>query len=106
VQTHAHLGEETLPYVAALFVAVLAFMVVDRWRTRRAEGGDPATSERGTWGDPLMAVIAVVVLATSVLSGVWIYRAGHSGATSVWSDLQVDEGGSSGHGGEGGESGG
>jgi hypothetical protein len=108
VQTHADLGEETLPYVAALFVAVLAFMVVDRWRTRRAEGGDPAASpQRGTWGDPLMAVIAVAVLATSVLSGVWIYRAGHSGATSVWSDLQVDgEGGSSVHGGESGESGG
>jgi hypothetical protein len=103
VQTHAHLGEDTLPYVAVFFVAVLAFMVADRWRVRRAAGDAATVARGGTWGDPLMAVIAVAVLATSVLSGVWIYRAGHSGATSVWSEVQVDgEGGSSGHGGGGG----
>jgi uncharacterized membrane protein len=87
VEAHAHLGEDTLPYVAVFFVAVLAFMVADRWRVRRAADGPPAASHRGTWEAPLMAVIAVVVLATSVLSGIWIYRAGHSGATSVWSDV-------------------
>jgi Kef-type K+ transport system membrane component KefB len=103
VQTHAHLGEDTLPYVAVFFVAVLAFMVADRWRLRGAAGDAATVARRGAWGDPLMAMIAVAVLATSVLSGVWIYRAGHSGATSVWSDVQVGgEGDNSGHGGGGG----
>jgi uncharacterized membrane protein len=107
VDTHTHLGEDSLPYVAVFFVAVLAFMVADQWRRRRAEGGEPgatASADRGTWRDPLMAVIAVAVLATSVLSGIWIYRAGHSGAESVWRDVQVDgEGGQSGQSGETGE---
>jgi uncharacterized membrane protein len=107
VDTHTHLGEETLPYVAVFFVAVLAFMVADRWRSRRAREGDPevtAAADRETWRDPLMAVIAVAVLATSVLSGIWVYRAGHSGAESVWRDVQVGgEGGPSGESGESGE---
>ena len=95
VETHAELGEAARPYVAVFFVAVLAFILYDRSRTRRAEAGDAsaaASAERGTWRDPVMAIIAVVVLVSSLLSGIWVYRAGHSGAKSVWSDVKVSGG--------------
>ena len=95
LKTHEHLGEDSRVYVAVFFVAVLAF-IADRRRARNGEarGGSAAASRRrGTWRDPVTAVAAVAVLATSVLSGVWIYRAGHSGAESVWSDVGQEGGG-------------
>lgn len=98
VKVHAELGEAARPYVAVFFLAVLALMLYDR-RTRMAAAGDAAavtSSDKGTWRDPVMAIIAVVVLVSSVLSGISVYRAGHSGASSVWSGVQVS-------GGEGGE---
>jgi hypothetical protein len=95
IRSHAHLGEAVRPYAAVFFVAVLAFMVYDRWRSRRAQQGDAPVATavgKGTWRDPIMATLAVVVLVSSLLSGIWVYRAGHSGATSVWSDVR-DAGG-------------
>ena len=97
IREHAHLGEGLRPYAAVFFVAVLALMLYDRWRARRAEAGDAPAVANGTWRDPVMATLAVVVLASAVLSMVWVYRAGHSGAESVWSKVPV----SSGEGGEG-----
>ena len=100
IREHAHLGEGLRPYAAVFFVAVLALMVYDRWRTRRAGSGDAsavASAARGTWRDPIMATVAVLVLASAVLSGLWVYRAGHSGAESVWSKVQT----TTGEGGEG-----
>jgi uncharacterized membrane protein len=88
IRSHAHLGEAVRPYAAVFFVAVLGFMVYDRWRRRYVEAGDAAAAGKGTWRDPIMATLAVVVLVSSLLSGIWVYRAGHSGATSVWSDVQ------------------
>ena len=44
-----------------------------------------------------MATVAVIVLVSAVLSGIWVYRAGHSGAESVWSETRVT-GGESGEG--------
>ncbi|MEO8291996.1 MAG: DUF2231 domain-containing protein [Actinomycetota bacterium] len=102
VKVHAELGEAARPYVAVFFLAVLALMLYDRLRTRRSAAGDASavtSSDKGTWRDPVMAIIAVVVLVSSVLSGITVYRAGHSGASSVWSGVQV----SGGEGGEGGE---
>jgi uncharacterized membrane protein len=96
LENHAHLGEEVLPYVAVFFVAVLAFMLYDRWRARRSEAG--GASATGTWRDPVMATVAVVVLASAALSGFWVARAGHSGAETVWSDVQVSPGGEGGEG--------
>ncbi len=46
----------------------------------------------GIWRDPLMATITVAVPASAVLSGIWVYRAGHSGAESVWSKVQTSVG--------------
>jgi hypothetical protein len=97
IREHAHLGEGLRPYAAVFFVAVLALMVYDRWRTRRAGSGDAPAVAKGTWRDPVMATLAVVVLASAVLSVVWVYRAGHSGAESVWSKVPVT-GGESGEG--------
>lgn len=91
LRSHADLGEAARPYVAVLFLAVLAFMGFDRARRRRevADGGSrTSAASSATWRDPVMAALAVVVLAASVLSGVWVYRAGHSGAESVWADVQ------------------
>jgi uncharacterized membrane protein len=100
LKSHAHLGEALRPYAAVFFVAVLALMLYDRWRARRAAAGEPsaiALAAKGTWRDPVMATVAVVVLVSAVLSGIWVYRAGHSGAESVWRDTQVT-GGESGEG--------
>jgi uncharacterized membrane protein len=100
LKSHAHLGEALRPYAAVFFAAVLALMLYDRWRARRAAAGEPsaiASAAKGTWRDPVMATAAVIVLVSAVLSGIWVYRAGHSGAESVWRDTEVT-GGESGEG--------
>jgi hypothetical protein len=96
IRTHAELGEAVRPYAAVLAVALVAFMLYDRRRARRANGADSpvvSSAARSTWRDPVMAIAAVLVLASAVLSSISVVRAGHSGAESVWSDRQVEDGG-------------
>ena len=74
---HTELGEQLTPWVIGL--AVLAWALW--WLTRRAGRASGAKS-----GGPLLVAAAALAVVAVVGSTVQVYRIGHSGAESVWSD--------------------
>jgi hypothetical protein len=82
VEKHTEIGEQLLPRVIALAVAIVAFMVFARVAARR-----PAGTPAPAWGAPWVNIVLVavtVLAATGAL--VQVARIGHSGAKASWSD--------------------
>ena len=76
-------------------VALLAFVVVPWFLERRAAkagtaaDGIPTVKAAPKW---IMPVLAVVAIGAGVGSVVTVVNAGHSGAKSVWEEVQGGEG--------------
>lgn len=75
VEKHAEMGDTMLYFALALLVAAILLAVVHV----RAERGKPLSAAIG-------AVVAVFVVVAGVATTVQVFRIGHSGAESVWSD--------------------
>jgi hypothetical protein len=98
IGSHAELGDQLLPLVAALLVAATAVMVLDRLTPRRAGTGGPAPSSAPSGGVATViapagvrvtaAALAVVTVALAVLSTVQVVRIGDSGARAAWGDTR------------------
>ncbi|MCW2724136.1 MAG: hypothetical protein JWN35_1057 [Frankiales bacterium] len=81
IDTHVHLGDQLLPWVAGLFLLSTAVWLLDR-RTAPAPTRVVLAGARGS----VAVTLLVAVLATAVAVGtlVQIYRIGDSGAKAVW----------------------
>lgn len=75
VETHAELGETMIYFALALLVAAILLAVVHV----RAERGKALSTVLG-------AVVAIFVVIAGIATTVQVFRIGHSGAESVWSD--------------------
>ena len=84
---HRDLAETSRLLVIALFIAVLALVLVGRFRDR-----SPDAAEALAWMPALMTMLAAVTVAAAVLSTVWIARTGHEGTKVVWRSLEEDGG--------------
>lgn len=80
VLKHTSLGEDLLPWVLVLSIALLALVGLSFWAQRRGSGG-PSWLDLAGWG------IGGISVVGAVLSIVYVILIGHSGATAVWSDL-------------------
>jgi uncharacterized membrane protein len=76
---HRELGQTTRWLVVALFILVLAFVLVGRYTDQHASAAADLV-----WMRSLMAGLAVVTIAAAVLSTVWVARTGHEGTKIVW----------------------
>ena len=76
---HRELGQTTRWLVVALFVLVLAFVLIGRYTDQHTSAAASLA-----WMRPLMAGLAVVTVAAAVLSTVWVARTGHEGTKIVW----------------------
>ncbi|OLR94447.1 DUF2231 domain-containing protein [Actinokineospora bangkokensis] len=74
IRAHAHLGDQLLVFVAALFATLLAVLLLDRRRDRLPR-----------WPALLAAVL---VVASATVSAVQVVRIGDSGARAAWSDTR------------------
>lgn len=75
VEKHAELGESMIYFALALLVAAILLAVVHV----RAERGKALSTVLG-------AVVAIFVVIAGIATTVQVFRIGHSGAESVWSD--------------------
>lgn len=97
VEQHEELGEQLLPWSAALALLGVVLMVLHRrgqqslTTTGSAPAGDSSAAERAAGRAGRAAGLATVVVtaclvASAVGSTVQVSRIGHSGAKAVWSD--------------------
>jgi uncharacterized membrane protein len=80
---HAQLGDQLLWFALPLLVLVLALVVWDRVRRRRATTG-ALEARRGR--DRVGTLLAVLAVVAALAAGVQVYRVGDSGAQAVWGD--------------------
>lgn len=83
VAQHAELGEGTRTLAILMFLAAVAFFARE-WRDR-LPGGERLRALLAPRG--VAVAMSVVLLATAVLTTVWVVRAGHMGAKAAWSDI-------------------
>ncbi len=74
VEKHEHLGETMIYFSIALLVAAVLLAFVHH------------RSSRGNNSKALSLIVAVLVIGVGVATSAQVYRIGHSGAESVWSD--------------------
>lgn len=77
LREHVEAGETARNMALLFFLVVLVVVLVPRWMSGRT---------MPKWWKPVAAAAMVVA---GVLASVTIYDAGHSGAKSVWNDVQV-----------------
>jgi hypothetical protein len=94
IATHAHLGDELLPFVLILLLSTVALMVLDRagrsLRTRREI--DPASAPGTVRERPVpstavrlgVVVTALLTVATAAICAVQVVRIGDSGTRAAW----------------------
>jgi len=75
LERHTELGDTMIYFALALLVAAILLVVTHR---RAGRGRTLPTA--------LSAAVAVFVVVASVATAAQVYRIGHSGAESVWSD--------------------
>jgi hypothetical protein len=95
-EEHAQAGETAQTVAIVFLVALLAFILVPWFLERRAaKAGAAADGTPTVKGAPkwIMPVFAVVAIGAGVGSVATVINAGHSGAKSVWEDVQGGEGG-------------
>ncbi|MFM8599032.1 MAG: DUF2231 domain-containing protein [Mycobacterium sp.] len=90
VEKHEHLGETMIYFSLALFAVTVLLAFVQH----RANRGNNSTA--------LSLIAAVLVIGAGVATSAQVYRIGHSGAESVWSDALEPAAAGGGEGGEGG----
>jgi hypothetical protein len=84
IAQHAALGQTLLPIAIVFGVLALVLVLVGRLADRqRRSGGDGAGTARGPW-QVLIAIVAVLAVASAVVSTVQVVRIGHSGSEAVW----------------------
>ena len=83
IHDHAELGEGARTFAILMFLAAAAFFVRE-WRDR-LPGGDRLGRILAPRG--VAVALSVLLLATAVLTTVWVVRAGHMGAKAAWSDV-------------------
>jgi hypothetical protein len=86
VVRHAHLGNQLLPYVAAMFVLSCVVWVLGR---RTAEATEPVVLSPTAGAAAVQVVVAVLATVVAVGAVVQTYRIGDSGAQAVWSGSVV-----------------
>ncbi|MBU3686328.1 MAG: hypothetical protein EBU54_12520 [Mycobacteriaceae bacterium] len=74
LEKHEHLGETMIYFSIALLVAAVLLAFVQH------------RSSRGNSSKALSLISAVLVIGVGVATSAQVYRIGHSGAESVWSD--------------------
>lgn len=79
LDTHEHLGE-TMIYVSIALMVAAALLAFSHVRSR---SGKSSTA--------LSVIVAVAVVLIGVAATVQVFRIGHSGAQSVWSDALESE---------------
>ena len=89
VEKHAEMGDTMLYFALALLVAAILLVVVHL----RAHREKPLSAA-------LSGAIAVFVVLAGVATSVQVFRIGHSGAESVWSDALTPAGAAAGDDGE------
>ena len=99
IETHAQLAEQARPFVFVFFAFTVLAAVA--WHMVRKEG-ETADGQRSAWAKALVPFLALGIV-TGALSSVWVYRTGHSGAKSAWSDAGKEKGASGGEDEGGGE---
>ena len=80
VLAHTALGEDLLPWVLVLSIALLALIGLAFWVNRRG-------ADRPSWANPAGWGLGAISVAGAVLSLIYVIRIGHSGSEAVWSDL-------------------
>ncbi|MGI8651418.1 MAG: DUF2231 domain-containing protein [Geodermatophilaceae bacterium] len=80
VLAHTALGEDLLPWVLVLSIALLALIGLAFWVNRRG-------ADRPSWANPADWGLGANSVAGAVLSLIYVIRIGHSGSEAVWSDL-------------------
>ncbi|MDO9353037.1 MAG: hypothetical protein Q7T55_05050 [Solirubrobacteraceae bacterium] len=102
IERHAELGDQMGLIMIAFGVLLIITMAVVRYRLSRNPddappvygvariGAIPGWSQTGFGAQPVLAsLLTILVLAGSVVSGIWIFRTGEAGAKSVWHDTPV-----------------
>lgn len=106
LENHIGMGEALRPWLLLFFLAVIAFLLLDRRARNQATTRDAAARQdpagpfiRG----PVLIGTFVVVVLLGAMSVYWVQAIGHSGAKATWERTQqrIDRGG-----GESGERGG
>ncbi|MDQ4032292.1 MAG: hypothetical protein M3332_08510 [Actinomycetota bacterium] len=80
VLEHSALGDDLLPWVLLLSIALLVLIGLAFWGTRRGADG-PSWLNLAGWG------IGAVSVVGAVLSTIYVVLIGHSGSAAVWSNL-------------------
>jgi uncharacterized membrane protein len=75
MKAHVRIAEDIRPWLLLFFVALVAFLWIER--RRRAEGPVSMRS-------PLLAGTLVAAIVFGGISVYWIQRIGHTGAKAVW----------------------
>jgi hypothetical protein len=78
---HAEMGDGVQLFAGLLFVLVLAWVLVDRWRRHAGDERAAAVLRRPR---AVLAALAVVACLAGVAATASVVAAGHSGATVVW----------------------
>ncbi len=80
VLAHTALGEDLLPWVLMLSIALLGLVGLAFWASRRA-------TDRPSWVNLAGWGIGAISIVGAVVSLIYVIRIGHSGSEAVWSDL-------------------
>lgn len=92
LETHTHLGDELLVFVAGMLVLLAAFTALHQRAANAARREGPGTTSapaRLAGGTRLVAgVLAGLTVVLAVVSAVQVYRIGDSGARAAWADKQ------------------
>jgi hypothetical protein len=112
ISAHTQLGDQLLPFAAALLLVVAGLAAVDRVATPTGSGtaGRHSTPERQTtpdregtpertgtatavvadrtWVRPVALVLSVLTVVLGVAAAAQVVRIGDSGARAAWSDTQ------------------
>jgi uncharacterized membrane protein len=92
IAVHTDLGDQLLPFVAAMLVFVTAFVALHQRNSTvaRREGPGTMTAAPALTGGLRAVVVALAALTVvlGVVSGVQVFRIGESGAQAAWGDAQ------------------
>jgi type III secretory pathway component EscS len=94
ISAHTQLGDQLLPFAAALLLVVAGLVAVDRLATRtpaatpQRHGTATVLVADRTWVRPVALVLSVLTVVLGVVTAAQVVRIGDSGARAAWSDTQ------------------
>ena len=89
LERHAELGETFVWFALVFFLAILALMIWDAMRRRKAAGEEDDHEPKRVSGRVASLILSIVVVITAVVASYRVYEVGHSGAKAVWSEDTV-----------------